>query len=247
MTEALFLISPGAFGTPGVGDLLVVDGAEGRHAATVARTRTGDRIYLGNGAGARALAEVTGVERSLVRARVLEVEHRSLPEPRFVLVQALARGERDEQAIEAATELGVDELIPWEASRSVVRWRGDRAQRSRRRWESVVTAATKQSRRHHVPVVASLAGEPLVVERIERAALALALHQQADEPLAAVEVPSCGDVVVIVGPEGGLSPDEVARFAAAGARSVRLGSEVLRASSAGPAALAVLSGMSRWR
>jgi len=161
MTEALFLISPGAFGTPGAGDLLVVDGAEGRHAATVARTRTGDRIYLGNGAGARALAEVTGVERSLVRARVLEVEHRSLPEPRFVLVQALARGERDEQAIEAATELGVDEIIPWEASRSVVRWRGDRAERSRRRWESVVTAATKQSRPVSPSSSSESSGRPL--------------------------------------------------------------------------------------
>jgi 16S rRNA (uracil1498-N3)-methyltransferase len=164
-----------------------------------------------------------------------------------VLVQALAKGDRDEQAIEAATELGVDEVVPWQAARSIVIWRGERAARSLRKWESVVLAATKQSRRARVPQVSQPANQAAVIRRIESAALALVLHEEAERPLAGIELPTSGDVVLIVGPEGGIAPDELTAFGAAGAVAVRLGPHVLRSSSAGPAALAVLSAAGRWR
>jgi 16S rRNA (uracil1498-N3)-methyltransferase len=164
-----------------------------------------------------------------------------------VLIQALAKGDRDEQAIEAATELGVDEVVPWQAERSVVIWRGERAVRSLRKWEQIVLAATKQSRRTRIPSVSEPANHQGVIRRIEEATLALVLHEEAQLSLAGLELPTSGDVVLIVGPEGGISPVELSAFVGAGAVAVRLGANILRSSSAGPAALAVMSAAGRWR
>jgi len=164
-----------------------------------------------------------------------------------VLIQALAKGDRGEQAIEAATELGVDEVVPWQAARSIVVWRGERAGRSLRKWESVVLAAAKQSRRTRVPLVNGPANQAAVIQRIEAAALALVLHEEAAQPLAGLALPPSGEVVLIVGPEGGVAPEELDAFVAAGAVAVQLGPNVLRSSSAGPAALAVMCAAGRWR
>jgi 16S rRNA (uracil1498-N3)-methyltransferase len=163
------------------------------------------------------------------------------------MVQALAKGERDDLAIEAATELGVDEVVPWQAERSVVVWRGERGVRSRRKWEQTVRAAAKQSRRARVPVVGELLDRAALVARVQAATLAVVLHEEATEPLASLDVPTTGEVLLVVGPEGGISPAEVDALAMAGAATCRIGREVLRSSTAGPAALSVLSAAMRWR
>ena len=169
------------------------------------------------------------------------------PSPRFVLVQALAKGDRDEQAVEAATECGVDEVVPWQAARCVVRWRGERGERSRRKWDAVLVAATKQSRRARRPVLGATATTDELVARVGGATAAFVLHEQARAPLATADLPPAGDVLLVVGPEGGITPEELAALEEAGAVAVRLGRTVLRSSSAGPAALAVLSARERWR
>ena len=184
---------------------------------------------------------------SELTARLLELETAPDPSPRFVLVQALAKGDRDEQAVEAATELGVDEVVPWQSSRCIVQWRGDKDEKGRLRWEALVTAAAKQSRRSRVPVVAPLVRGAALSHRVASSALALVLHEEAVIPLAGVPLPDAGDVVLVVGPEGGLTPEELTALRDVGAVVVRLGPEVLRSSSAGPAALAVLNAASRWR
>ncbi|HET8595908.1 MAG TPA: 16S rRNA (uracil(1498)-N(3))-methyltransferase, partial [Intrasporangium sp.] len=228
------------------GGSVVLDGDEGRHAAAVVRLRPGERFYLSDGAGGRLLVEAQQVDKSSVRGRVVERVDEVLPDPRFVLVQALAKGDRDEQAIESATELGVDEVVPWQAERSVVVWRGERAQKSLAKWRAIVTRATKQSRRSRMPLTSDPVDLASLVGRARQAALTLVLHEDATEPLAAVPLPESGDVLVVVGPEGGISDRELAALTDAGARPVRLGSTILRASSAGPAALAVLSARARW-
>ena len=246
MTHQLFLGEPSAVAGAVVGASLLLDGDEGRHAATVVRIRPGERYFVADGAGRRALLEATDVDRAWVRGRVIEVSDEAEPAPRLVLVQALAKGDRDEQAVEAATELGVDEVVPWQAERSVVVWRGDRAAKSLAKWAAVVARATKQSRRSRVPVTSPAVGLAPLVARVGQAALTLVLHEDATEPLASVELPASGDVLVVVGPEGGITDREIEALRAAGARPVRLGSTILRASSAGPAALAVLSARTRW-
>lgn len=247
MTHQLFLSSPAELAAAAPGAVIVLDGDEGRHAATVVRLRAGERYFVADGAGRRVLAEADEVDRTSVRGHVVEVVDEPEPDTRFVLVQALAKGDRDEQAIEAATELGVDEVVPWAAERSIVVWRGDRAAKSLAKWAAVVTRAAKQSRRSRVPLTSSPVDLTSLVARVSEAALVLVLHEDATEPLAAIEPPASGDVLIVVGPEGGISPRELDALVAAGAQPVRLGSTILRASSAGPAALAVLNAASRWR
>ena len=247
MTLPLFLVAPERLAGLDVGGAVVLDGPEGRHAATVRRIGAGESVLLSDGRGTRVTATVVAAGRAELDLTVTAVEADPEPSLRLVLVQALAKADRDEQAIESATELGVDEVVPWQAARSIVVWRGERGTKARRKWESVVTAAAKQSRRSRVPVVAEPVGQRDLVERIRSGGLTLVLHEDASTPLAGLQLPESGDVLVVVGPEGGISPQELATFEEAGATPVRLGSTVLRSSSAGPAALAVLSAAARWR
>ncbi|GAA2738804.1 16S rRNA (uracil(1498)-N(3))-methyltransferase [Pedococcus aerophilus] len=247
MTLPLFLVDPTLLAGVGVGDRVVLDGPEGRHAATVRRIAPGEQVLLADGAGRRATCDVVGAGKAELELVVADLSAEDEPSPRFVLVQALAKGDRDDQAVEAATEFGVDEVVPWQASRCIVQWRGDRGDKARRKWESAVVAAAKQSRRSRVPVVAELATTKTLATRVAGAAAAYVLHEDATQSLAAQALPSEGEVLVVVGPEGGITPEEVTALEASGAVTVRLGSTVLRSSSAGPAALAVLSAASRWR
>lgn len=247
MTHQLFLADASVLAAVEAGAPVTLDGDEGRHAASVVRVRPGERYYVADGAGRRVLMEATDVAKTVVHGVALEVHDEPAASPRFVLVQALAKGDRDEQAIEAATELGVDEVVPWQAERSVVVWRPDRVAKSLARWVAVVTRATKQSRRARMPVTAQPVGLAALTDRVRQAALTLVLHEDATLPLAAATLPDAGDVLLVVGPEGGISDRELEALTAAGGQPVRLGRTILRASSAGPAALAVLSAHSRWR
>lgn len=224
-------------------DDVTLAGAEGRHAAAVRRLRRGEPLVLTDGAGLRASAEVLEVRRDALRVRVLARERVPAPVPRLVVVQALAKAGRDLDAVAAMTEAGVDEVVPWAAARSLARW----GPRSGERWALTAREAAKQARRVWLPTVAEPAQTPSVAARLRTAALAVVLHEAAGEPLARLAVPAYGDLVVVVGPEGGIDAGELDAFTAAGARPVRLGPTVLRTSTAGVAALAVLSAATgRW-
>lgn len=227
------------------GDVITLDGAEGQHAATVRRVRQGERVDVGDGAGTIAEGEVVA---AVGRTVALAVRRRRGVPPttvRLVVVQALAKGEWAERAVELMTEIGVDEIVPWAAARSVARWEGERGARALARWRATAREASKQSRRAWLPVVSELAATDLVVERLRVATQAIVLHETAQRSLADVRMPTCGEVVVVVGPEGGLTEDELAAF---GGPPYRLGPTVLRSATAGVAAAAVLLAASpRWR
>lgn len=247
MTRPVFVVEPDRLGDARVGDSVVLDGPEGRHAATVRRIGAGEHLDLVDGAGRRARAYVLGADQATLTLRLDGIVDEPTPEPRLVLVQALAKGDRDDQAIEAATELGVDAVIPWQAARSIVQWRGERGAKARRKWVETVRAAGKQSRRARFPEVEELVDLGGLLRRVAEADATYVLHEDATEPLAAVSLPEGGEVLLVVGPEGGVTPDELRSLEDSGARVVRLGHTVLRSSSAGPAALAVLSAAGRWR
>jgi 16S rRNA (uracil1498-N3)-methyltransferase len=225
---------------------LLVDGAEGRHAVDVLRLAAGERVKVGDGRGVVAEGDVVDAGPSGLRVRVVARHEVPAPSPELVLVQALPKGDRGPLAVELATELGVDRIVPWTAARCVTRWRDERADKGVARWRSVARAAAKQSRRPRLPEVTDPVSTREVCGLLGDADLAVVLHEQAREPLARLAVPSSGTVVVVVGPEGGLTDGEVVAFRAAGARAVRLGPEVVRTSTAGAAALAALSVRSRW-
>jgi 16S rRNA (uracil1498-N3)-methyltransferase len=224
-----------------------LDGAEGRHAAAVRRIRAGELIDVGDGTGRVATCAVVAAAKDRLELRIDQLREVPQPAVRLVLVQALAKGGRDEQAVETATETGVDAVVPWQAARSIVWWDGERGEKARRRWETTAREAAKQSRRPWVPAVETLHSTPQLTGRVARATVALVLHETATEPITGVPLPVSGEVLVVVGPEGGITDDELARFTSAGALTVRLGMEVLRASTAGPLALAYLaSQLGRW-
>lgn len=243
MSAPVFICSNAADAV--VGSVVAVTGVEARHAVTVQRRQLGEVVDLVDGAGARGRGPIVeiGDARMAVEVRAVSRDRRS----DVVLVQALAKGGRDEQAIEAATELGIARVVPWAADRAIVQWRGPKADKARERWRSLVVAATKQSRRAFVPEVAPLATTKQLAGLVRAAtadgARVLVLHEVAATPMVDLDWGQTGPnaVWVIVGPEGGISERELAELTEAGAEPVLLGPHVLRASSAGPAAIAALA------
>jgi 16S rRNA (uracil1498-N3)-methyltransferase len=231
------------------GDEVALTGPDARHAVTVARLRVGERVRVGDGAGTIALGEVVAADPERVALRLESVDAHPEPPTRLTLVQALAKGDRDELAIQAATELGVDAIVPWQAARSVSVWKGPKADKGRARWQAIVREASKQAIRPRVPRVSAVATTRQLVTRAgDPAVTMLVLDPTAEARLTmnALDARS-GEVVLVVGPEGGVAPDELSALTAAGARAVRLGDSVLRTSTAGPAAISVLSAqLGRW-
>lgn len=223
-----------------VGGEVGVEGDEAHHAVAVRRLRVGEQVVLTDGLGASVLARVASTGKRVFAATVLERRDVPEPSPAFTVVQALPKGERGELAVEVLTEIGVARIVPWAASRSVAVWKGERAEKSLARWRATAREAAKQSRRAWFPEVSALATTSEVVALIGAAATTVVLHEEGTAPLGVVALPERGDVVVVVGPEGGLAEEEVAAFEAACATTVRLGPEVLRTSTAGVAALAAL-------
>lgn len=243
MTDPVFLVD-----VLPAGDTAVLDGAEGRHAATVRRITTGERVVLSDGAGGTAQCLVIEVQRDSLRLAVESVEQLSAPEPRLVVVQALPKGDRGELAVEMMTEAGVDEIIPWRAQHCITQWRGERGDKALAKWRSTAREAAKQARRAWLPVVSPAASTAEVAARLASAPLALVLHEAASDRLSQVTLPDHpAEIVLVVGPEGGVAPAEISAFSDAGARSVRMGTEVLRTSTAGVVGLAVIASRTeRW-
>ncbi len=239
------------------GAIVSVRGAEAKHAVTVSRIRPGEQLLLGNGAGLMLGGTVVTAAAGELTLEVAEATLAETPTPRIRLVQALAKGDRDELAIQAATELGVDGVIPWTAARSVSRWEGAKVAKGRERWSSIVREATKQSIRPWLPEVGELMSTKTLAALAGNTRMLL-LEPTADIRLTELEFGDSGvrngsgeghtpDILLVVGPEGGIAPSELDMLQAAGATAVRLGTTVLRTSTAGPAALVILNqALGRW-
>lgn len=255
---SLHLVDPGTLDGVGVGDTVTLDGPEGRHAVSVARVRVGEALRIADGRGTVVAGTVASTGRDELTLTVDAVTVEPAPRPALVLVQALAKGGRDEMAVQAATEIGVDRIVPWAATRSVSRWDGAKVEKGRARWAAIAQEAAKQAVRSRVPEVdapvtaaqlASSSGvgpSSGVGQEARRALVVLdpvgAVRLSAWEPPADVD-----EIVLVVGPEGGIDSAEFDRLERAGAVRVRLGDTVLRTSTAGPAALAVLqTRLGRW-
>ncbi|MFT4214144.1 MAG: RsmE family RNA methyltransferase [Microbacterium sp.] len=249
-----------------VGDTAVLTGAEAHHAVAVRRVRVGEEVTVGDGAGVWLTGVVEAAERGRVVVRVRSRDEIAAAAPRLVLVQALAKGDRDELAVQAATELGADEIVPWQAARSVSRWThaargsaqrdavraegrgetGDKLAKGVARWQAIVREAAKQAHRSWVPTVTDPVSTAQLARRAATACV-LVLEPTASVALTQVSLGDADEIVLVVGPEGGIATDELRELADAGAVAVRLGETVLRTSTAGPAALAVISArLGRW-
>ncbi|MHA6667926.1 16S rRNA (uracil(1498)-N(3))-methyltransferase [Homoserinimonas sp. A447] len=231
--------------TAEVGSLVSIEGAEARHAVSVSRVQVGETLRIGNGAGLVVTGTVETATPQELSLRVAGAEMTPAASPAVWLAQALAKGDRDELAVQAATELGVDGVIPWAAKRSIVKWEGAKVRKGHDRWSAIVREASKQSIRPWIPEVSALASTGMLCA-LGADARMLVLDPQAGSPLSGIK-PDGRDLVLVVGPEGGISDTELDQFARAGAERVSLGSPILRTSTAGPAAIAVLNtALGRW-
>lgn len=232
---------------PTVGEVIELTGDEGRHAVSVKRTSVGEQIELVDGHGTRAVITVTGVSGKDRLTGVVDcVASEPAPRPTVTVIQALPKAARSELTVDLLTQAGADVIVPWQAGRSVANW-GKKQDKGLAKWRAAARAAAKQSRRSRIPEITPVGDQAAVVALIQAAPLALMLHEDAtgkitDQPVAQVD-----SVVLIIGPEGGISPAELDAFTAAGAHPVRLGPEVLRTASAGMVALAALGAVTdRW-
>ncbi|QYA94123.1 16S rRNA (uracil(1498)-N(3))-methyltransferase [Streptomyces anulatus] len=234
------------------GPEFVLEGPEGRHAVSVKRLQPGEDVVLTDGLGHWAEGVVRAAEGKdrLTVTGLDSIHEEPAPAPRITVVQALPKGDRGEVAVETMTETGVDAIVPWQAARCITQWKGERGAKALSKWRSTAREAGKQSRRVRFPEVAEAMTTKQVAALLAAADFAGVLHEDRDHdstPLAAAELPATGSIVLVVGPEGGVSPQELTAFAEAGARPYRLGRSVLRTSTAGTAATALLLGRTgRW-
>jgi 16S rRNA (uracil1498-N3)-methyltransferase len=225
--------------TTAVGSVITLDGSEGKHAATVSRVRPGEILSVGNGRGLVVSAEATEIAKDCLHLSVVSLEQRERFLPTITLVQALAKTDRDERAIESATELGIDTVIPWTAARSVSKWEGPKIHKGVARWSAIVREASKQSIRPYIPHVEFPAGTHELISQLAKQQV-IVLDPTGDIALSEVTVTD-KPVALIVGPEGGITEAELNEFRLAGATIATMGSNILRTSTAGPAALAILN------
>ncbi|MFE0509482.1 16S rRNA (uracil(1498)-N(3))-methyltransferase [Streptomyces sp. NPDC058964] len=248
MTAPVFVVEH--FRAGGAGQY-VLDGPEGRHAVSVKRLQPGEEVVLTDGAGRYAVCDVVGTEgKDRLIVHMTGVAEEPEESPRITVVQALPKGDRGEVAVETMTEVGVDAIVPWQASRCITQWRGDRGLKALGKWRATAREAGKQSRRVRFPEVADAATTKQVAALLAKADFAAVLHsdfEHGSEALATAELPAEGEIVLVVGPEGGVSREELALFQEAGAKAYVLGRTVLRTSTAGTAAAALLLGRTgRW-
>ncbi|MET3142583.1 UNVERIFIED_ORG: 16S rRNA (uracil1498-N3)-methyltransferase [Arthrobacter sp. UYEF10] len=249
MSNPVFFSGAGSLDELVPGARFVLQGPEARHAVTVKRLSPGESVDIADGAGKRLTGTVVSASPAELTVQCSAVSVEDRHDIRLVLVQALAKGDRDELAVETATELGIDAVIPWQSERSIVRWKGERAAKAHAKWQSVVTAAAKQARRAWIPEVRAAVETPGLAAAVAAADLAVILHEDAARPLRSVLELWQGaqadagplEILLIVGPEGGISPREVTRLCDAGAVTALLGHHVLRSSTAGPAAVVLAS------
>lgn len=239
MVEPLFHLELDAL--PNAGQILQLTGAEAKHAASVRRMREGEVIQFTNGKGLRIRAIVQAAESNLLTAQVQSATQEQAPKIQIALVQALAKGDRDELAIQAATELGVMQVVPWQADRSVSRWIGLKEEKGRERWQTIVNEAAKQSLRSFTPEVLPAITSADFAKSVEQFDLVLVLDPTAATGLSAIDIPTAGRIALVVGPEGGVSETELEALQTAGAVRVHLGQSILRTSTAGVAAVAALN------
>ena len=244
----MFHVEPSELAPLTAGEWFTLRGDEGFHAATVQRLQPGESVMLADGLGRLAHGTVMDVPaKDELVVSIVAITEAPPPSPRLIVVQAIPKGERGELAVEMLTEVGVDVIVPWAASRCVAVWKGDKIEKGVEKWKATARESAKLARRPRTPQLSALASTDDVVRLIRNTTPAWVLHEEGEARLSGKTMPMSGDIVLVVGPEGGVSPDDRARFSDAGAEVVKLGPSVLRSSTAGAVAAGiVLARTTRW-
>ena len=225
-----------------VGATYEFDNEDANHAIRVLRMSTGTIFNLSDGSGSWAQVQVLTVAKKSMQVKVLETGHQNPLDTHFTVIQAIPKGDRIKESIEMCTEGGADRIVMWKAARSI-----GKSDDKIEKLQTTAREASKQSRRFRIPEVIGVAATNAVVDQIAQADLAIVFHESATMKVSELVIPGCKKVAIIIGPEGGLTEDEIDTFAAAGAKVALMGRPVLRSAHAGLAALsAVNTALSVW-
>jgi 16S rRNA (uracil1498-N3)-methyltransferase len=215
---------------------------DANHAIRVLRMGTGNIFNLSDGAGSWSQVQVLTVAKKSMQVKVLETGKQEPLDTHFTVIQAIPKGDRIKESIEMCTEGGADRIVMWKAARSI-----GKSDDKIEKLQTTAREASKQSRRFRIPEVIGVAATNAVVDQIAQADLAIVFHESATMKVSEIVTPGCKKVAIIIGPEGGLTEDEIDTFAAAGAKVALMGRPVLRSAHAGLAALsAVNTALSVW-
>lgn len=215
------------------GAIYEFDGEDAHHAVRVLRMTAGEIFMLSDGEGAWSEVKVFAVKKKSLEVQVLSSGFQEPLRTSITVVQAIPKGDRAKEAIELLTEAGVDTIIPWTSSRSIGKGTDKFAITARE--------ASKQSRRLRIPRVVDSASTDQICALIKQSSCTVVFHESAPSALSELKLPlGISDVVIIIGPEGGITDEELARFSDAGAMLSRMGRPVLRSAHAGIAAVSAL-------
>ena len=218
------------------------EGDDALHAIRVLRIGTGEIFNLSDGAGNWSRVQVLSVGKKSAEVKVLESGFQEELPVSFTVIQAIPKGDRIKETIELCTEGGADQIVMWKAARSI-----GKSDDKIEKLQITAREASKQSRRFRIPKVFGVATTNYVIDEIAKSDLVIVFHESATQKVSELVQPGAQKVAIIIGPEGGLTDEEVDLFAASGAKVALMGRPVLRSAHAGLAALsAVNTALSVW-
>ena len=219
-----------------VGARYEFDSEDAHHAIKVLRISAGEIFNLSDGNGSWSLVSVDNVNKKSMKVTVLETGYQEALKENFTIIQAIPKGDRIKESIEMSTEGGADRIVMWKAARSI-----GRADEKIEKLQQTAREASKQSRRFRIPAVVGVATTKEIIDEIAKVDLALVFHESATMTISQVVSPGAQKIAIIIGPEGGLTDEELETFAGAGAKVVLMGRPILRSAHAGLAALAAVN------
>ena len=232
-----------AEGTDFSANQIEVDGDEAHHGVNVLRLKTSEEVKISDGVGNWGVGTVSQVNKKSFTVEILDRGFEPTSKQRVVVVQAILKNDANKEAVDFLTQVGADEIIPWQSQHSI----GKFDDKSLSKWQSAARESSRQSRRVRIPVISNAYSTENLISKIKGLQNIFVLHESAENRLSQIEINQEADVILIVGPEGGLSEIEVNTFVDAGAKIVRLGESVLRAANAGAAAASVvMSRTGKW-
>ncbi len=219
-------------------------GDEGHHAVAVMRLGIGEQIKIADGAGNWVSGTITEVNKKSLKIDVAQRGSAQAGKPELIVVQAVTKSDRTKEMLELLTVGGADQIIPWQAERCISKWQKDSAQK----WESAIKEAAKQSRRVKLPVLGDEVTTNQLIKLFQPADKVVILHESASIGISQLNLSNeFARIIIIIGPEGGISDAEISQLEVAGAVTARMGELVLRSAHAGFAALsAIQSSIGRW-
>ena len=226
------------------GQRQVLENDEAHHAIKVLRLNTGEVIKISDGVGNWVSGPIVEIAKKELFISITERGEIQAAKPELVLVQAITKSDRNKEMLELAVEAGVDRIIPWQSERSISKWQSD----SEQKWQVGIKQSCKQARQVKLPQLMQVMSTTEVIKSISEGGFGIVFHEEASTKFSDLTIPnSQSSVYLVIGPEGGISEQELLSFQNIGSKVVRLGDTVLRSAHAGFAALsAVQTKLGRW-